>query len=107
VNIRNPQVHVLLSLADTCQVCLVSLKTGRTTYNPSVNQTREIIAFPSAWRLWRGLVTSCRYVQKRVILARKLDGNVSQCVARYDRLKQVVDYGLTGFSRIKSSLHLQ
>jgi len=35
VNIRNPQVHVLLSLADTCQVCLVSLKTGRTTYTIS------------------------------------------------------------------------
>ena len=32
VNIRNPQVHVPLSLADTCQLCGVSLKDGRTTY---------------------------------------------------------------------------
>jgi hypothetical protein len=32
VNIRNPQVHVPLSLADTCQLCVVSLKEGRTTY---------------------------------------------------------------------------
>lgn len=30
--IRSPQVHVLLSLAATCQPCLVSLKTGRKDY---------------------------------------------------------------------------
>jgi len=32
VDIRNPQAHVSFSLTDTCQLCLVSLKTGRKSY---------------------------------------------------------------------------
>ena len=31
--IRNPQAHVPFTLTDTCQLCLVSLKTGRNDYN--------------------------------------------------------------------------
>ncbi len=32
LNIRNPRVHVPLSLAATCQPCSVSLKARRSTY---------------------------------------------------------------------------
>ena len=47
-NIRNPLAHVPLSLTDTCQLCLVSLKTGRKDYIGTQRQTHLDTAYPEA-----------------------------------------------------------